>query len=171
MFRDRGAPPEAIQLDTKFGMEQFLLLERQLQERLANPQPSRLESPPAVRPSDPYESQPKVESAANVADADADADDGVLRVAQAMVLCRRFGRAAPRGGYWNQLIQRVAELAGSRPANVPKAAELAVMSKMSQRLALRDVLDWADARGVLAAVVGILESVPQDGWLYMEKTD
>jgi hypothetical protein len=169
MFDDRGAPPEAIQLDTKFGMEQFLLLERQLQERLANPQPSRLEPPPAVRPSDPYESQPKVESAANVADADA--DDGVLRVAQAMVLCRRFGRAAPRGRYWNQLVQRVAELAGSRPANVPKASELAVMSRMSQRLALRDVLDWADARGVLAAVVGILESVPQDGWLYMEKTD
>jgi hypothetical protein len=163
MFDERGVVPEAIQLDTQLGMEQFLLLERQLQERLANPQPSSSES------------QPEVAAVANAADADADADSdedaGVLRVAQAMVLCRRFGRAAPRGAYWNQLVQRVTELAGSQPVTVPEAAELAVMSKMSQRLALRDVLDWADASGVLGVVVGILESVPQDGWVYMEKTD
>ena len=85
-----------------------------------------------------------------------------------MVICRRFGRACPRGTYWTLLVQRATELFGAPPADTPTPVQLAAMSKLPQRITLRDLLVWADARGVLVALVAFLESFPRDGWTYME---
>ena len=68
-----------------------------------------------------------------------------LDVTQAMVFCRRFGRACPRGMYWNQLVQLASALAPAGPLNAPTAVRLGAMGKLSQRLVLRDLLEWAHA--------------------------
>ena len=94
-----------------------------------------------------------------------------LNVAQAMVICRRFGRACPHGAYWSRLVQRASELVGARPVNAPTAGRLAAMSKLLQRLALYDLLVWAHSHDVLVDVVAFLESIPRHGWVYMEQSD
>jgi hypothetical protein len=158
MFCDRGPVPEAIELDAQFGLEQFHRLERVWEESFSQPQPiSQAMLSQAARLAKQHESQ-----------LIAAAEGRVLNVAQAMVACRRFGRACPHGVYWSQLVQRVCELAGARPVNAPIAARLATMGKLRRRLALRDLLEWAHSRDVLMGVAAFLESIPRDGWAYME---
>lgn len=93
--------------------------------------------------------------------------DAELGVSEAMVLCRRFGRVAPRPEHWEVLIQRLQSAAGQEPA-VTGAAELAKKNKLLQRIALRDLLVWAAERGLLAAAVDFLEQLPEPAWTHME---
>jgi hypothetical protein len=158
MFCDRGPVPEAIELDARFGLEQFHRLKRVWEESFSQTQPISQELlAQAERLVKQFESHLV-----------ATAEGKVLNVAQAMVVCRRFGRACPRGVYWIQLVQRVSELAGARPMNAPTAARLAAMGKLRQRLALRDLLEWAHSQGVLMGAVTVLDSVPRHGWVFME---
>ncbi len=148
MFFDRGPVPEAIELDAQSGLELFHQLEHELEESFSQTQPI---------------SQEVLLQATRLSEE--------MNVAQAMVVCRRFGRACPHGAYWSQLVQRASELVGARPVNSPTAVQLAAMSKLLQRITLRDLLVWAHSHGMLVAVVAFLESIPADGWAYMEKSD
>jgi hypothetical protein len=145
MSVDRGPVPEAIELDARFGLELFHQIEHELEESFSQTQPY---------------SQEVLLHAARL--------NEELDVAQAMVICRRFGRACPHGVYWSRLVQRASELVGARPVNAPTAARLAAMGRLLQRIALRDLLEWSHSHGVLADIVALLESVPRDGWAYME---
>ena len=145
MLFDRGPVPDAVELDARQGLELFHQLERELEEGFSQTLPILAGgAPKATRLSE------------------------TLDVHQAMVICRRFGRACPSGRYWTLLVQRATELFGAPPADTPTPAKLAAMGKMLQRITLRDLLLWADARGVLVALVAFLESFPPDGWAYME---
>ena len=145
MLFDRGPVPEAVELDVRQGLELFHRLERELEEGISQTLPI---SPEVLT------------KATRLTE--------TLDVHQAMVICRRFGRACPHGRYWTLLVQRATELFGAPPADTPPPAKLAAMSKLLQRITLRDLLVWADARGVLVALVAFLESFPPDGWAYME---
>lgn len=145
MLFDRGPVPDAVELDARQGLELFHQLERDLEESFCQTLPISQEVlPMATRPSE------------------------TLDVYQAMVICRRFGRACPRGRHWTLLVQRATELFGAPPADTPTPVQLAAMGKILQRITLRDLLAWADDRGVLVALVAFLESFPPDGWAYME---
>jgi hypothetical protein len=145
MLFDRGPVPEAIELDAQSGLALFHQVEHELEERFSQTQPI---------------SQEVLSRATRLSEE--------LDVAQAMVICRRFGRACPHGAYWSRLVKRASELVGARPVNAPTAARLAAMSKLLQRIALHDLLSWADSQGVLVDVVAFLGSIPQHGWVYME---
>jgi hypothetical protein len=161
MLFDRGPLPEAIELDAQSGLELFHQLEHELEESFWQTRPiAKGELSQATMPLEPHERQ-------HVATAEGEE----LNVDQAMVICRRFGRACPHGAHWSRLVQRASELVGARPVNAPTAVRLAAMSKLLQRIALRDLLVWAQSHGVLAAMVAFLELVPRDGWGYMEKSD
>ena len=144
MLFDRGPVPDAVELDARQGLELFHQLERELEEGFSRTLPI----------------SPEVLSKATRL-------TETLDVHQAMVICRRFGRACPHGRYWTLLVQRATELFGAPPADTPRR-RTGGMSKMLQRITLRDLLLWADARGVLVALVAFLESFPPDGWAYME---
>jgi hypothetical protein len=145
MLFDRGPVPEAIELDARSGLELFHQIEHELEESFAQTQPM---------------SQEMLSQTTRLSEE--------LNVAEAMVICRRYGRACPHGAYWGRLVQRTSELVGARPVNAPTAARLAAMGKLLQRIALHDLLTWAHSHGVLVAVVAFLESIPQDGWVHME---
>ena len=148
MFFDRGPVPEAIELDAQSGLELFHQLEHELEESFSHTQPL---------------SQEVLSQETSLSEE--------LDVAQAMVICRRFGRACPHGAYWSRLVKRASELVGARPVNAPTAARLATMGKLLQRLALHDLLVWARSHDVLVDVVAFLESIPRHGWAYMEQSD
>ena len=149
MLFDRGPVPEAIELDAQSGLALFHQAERELEEGFSQTQPISREVLSQA-----------ISQATRVSEK--------LDVAQAMVICRRFGRACPNGAYWGRLVTRASERVGARPVNAPTAVRLAAMSKLMQRIALHDLLSWADSHGVLVDVVAFLESFPRHGWTYME---
>jgi len=163
---ERATVPAALEMDPEAGLREFQLLEQQLLERFEDTQPFTRPPSPGQTPD---EGAPRAHAPVLpcVPAANSVASAGGLDVAQAMVLCRRFGRVAPCGVHWTRLLEIVALSAGAAPP-APSGLQLASQSKLLQRIALRDVLAWAWERRLLDLVVAQLESVPETGWTHMD---
>jgi hypothetical protein len=93
-----------------------------------------------------------------------------LRLSQALAMFRQGNRAAPEGPYWDAVIEKVsATLTAKGSAHdatprLPDSASLAEMHPVARRLAVRELLLWADSHGALPITVHLLLQVPPEGW-------
>lgn len=148
--------PAGVALDTQIGLEAFRVAESQSSRAIADTQPMGKEF---LTPRE----QPAGEGPVARSDA---GEDEPLDVATAMVVCRRNGRAAPKGLRWAALVAQFQTAEGSA-TTCCSASELARCTPLQQRAQLRQLLMLAHDQNRLAELLEQLASIPEGGWSHM----
>jgi hypothetical protein len=89
----------------------------------------------------------------------------------AMLVARRNNRVCPRPERWQELFSLLPARKTLRGPQTPPPPPLgpawAVTPPLTKRLCFREHVEWAERQGVLEALMGFMQTMPEDDWLHM----
>lgn len=91
---------------------------------------------------------------------------GGMSIDDVLVEARRNNRVCPQPVFWFQLYDLLPE-SPRRPVPPPDGPAWRAASSLAKRMALRDHLEYANAAGVLPAVMSFMRGLREENWLHM----